>query len=99
MTYAKDYTLDTLDGVKSYGVEKVNGVKAYGLRQITGAAELGQRQAARLLDNQAGRLVAINVDRVIELADRYVDQLLPPPEGEGQGRNRLALSFLQRNRK
>ena len=63
--------------VKTCASETITGVKEYGMQSLNAVTDLGTRQMARALETPVCRQSVKQLDIILNVADSYVDALLP----------------------
>lgn len=73
----KQYSVNKVTSVKTCATDKVIGMKEYGMHTLSAVSDLGTKQMARVLETPVCRQSVIQLDVMLDVADHYVDTLLP----------------------
>jgi len=63
--------------VKTCATDKVTGMKEYGMNTLSAVSDLGSKQMSRAMEVPMLRQSVSQLDVMLDVADQYVDSLLP----------------------
>jgi len=63
--------------VKACATDKVTGMKEYGMNTLSAVSDLGSKQVSRAMEVPVLRQSVSQLDVMLDVADHYVDSLLP----------------------